>query len=52
VMAGCRPLWLLSGGQAPESDSPTVERIRQINPPISHPNNYLHDHSNKKGVPL
>jgi hypothetical protein len=27
VMAGCRPLWLLSGGQAPESDSPTGERI-------------------------
>jgi len=27
VMAGCRPLWLLSGGQAPESDSPRGEII-------------------------
>lgn len=24
-MAGCRPLWLLSGGQAPESNSPRGE---------------------------
>ncbi len=26
-MAGCPLLWLLSGGQAPESDSPRGERI-------------------------
>jgi len=30
-MAGCRPLWLLSGGQAPESDSPRGEKEFLLN---------------------
>jgi hypothetical protein len=30
VMAGCPPLWLLSEGQASESDSPTGEKEPSI----------------------
>ncbi len=29
-MAGCPPLWLLSEGQASESDSPRGEKIRYV----------------------